>query len=116
MSIFKTVYLVDVGVLYTDKDEETESYFSVYDHQYGYYDENQFYVLDKNKAINFVNNYVNNGVDMTYGIVSKTEIAMDIDEEEIEDLNVEGEDYLADDVVYSIAKINNKITEHFIKN
>ncbi|MEE3344405.1 MAG: hypothetical protein VZS44_09965 [Bacilli bacterium] len=117
MSMFKTVYLVDVGILLTSDNEEFESYNVAYDHKYGYYDENQFYMVDKNKAIDFVNNYVNDGIDMTYGIISKTELPYEITDEEIDDgeVNVEGETYELNDVIYSTAKLNGKIEDNFIR-
>ena len=115
MSMFRTVYLVDVGVLLTQDSEEFESYNVAYDHKYGYYDENQFYEVDKNKAINFVTQYVNDGVDNTYGVVMKTTLDYEIPDEEVEDTPVEGESYDPNDVVFSIAKINGGIQENFIQ-
>lgn len=42
------VYLIDEGILLTENDKEFESYATVYDKKYGYYDEGQYYVK-KNK-------------------------------------------------------------------
>lgn len=56
------IYKVEVGVLWT-KDEEHEDYDcynSVYDKQYGYYDENVAFKLDYNKALEYARNYVEN--------------------------------------------------------
>ena len=67
------IYKVEVGVLWT-KDEEHEDYDcynSVYDKQYGYYDENVAFELDYNKALEYARNYVENGVNGTYAIISK---------------------------------------------
>lgn len=38
------VFLIDEGILLEKNDEQFSSYNNVYDKEYGYYDENQFYV------------------------------------------------------------------------
>lgn len=113
MSMFRTVYLVDVGVLLEKDNEAFDSYCQVYDKEWGYFDEDQFYMEDKNKAISFVDKYVNDGVEHTYGVVSKTE--MPYEDEDLEDINVEGESYFVDDIVYCVAKLDYKPVEDFIK-
>lgn len=114
MSMFRTVYLVDLGVLLSEDNEEFGAYSNVYDHKHGYYDENQFYIADKNKAIRVATDYVNTGVDNTYGVVLKTEMDYDISDDQLEDISVEGEDYDPSDVVFNIAKIDGVVTENFI--
>ena len=44
-------YLIDEGILLTEEDEEFESYATVYNKKYGYYDEGQYYVKDEQRAI-----------------------------------------------------------------
>ena len=107
-------YLVDVGVLLTDKDKEFEFYSCVYDHKYGYFDENQYYVSTKEKAIKEVKEYVENGVEGTYGIVNLTNLdnvtAQDIDDGNVD---VSDEKYLIENICVGYAKLNNQIVELF---
>ena len=104
-------YLVDVGVLLTKEDEEFDCYSCVYDHKYGYYDESQYYVSTKEKATKEIKEYVENGVEGTYGIVSLTILDDDITKQDIDDGNVDvsNEYYLKEDVCVGYAKINNQV-------
>ena len=106
-------YLVEVGVLLTKEDEDYDAYCGVYDLKYGYYDENQFYMKEKEKAIKYAKKYAKKGIDRTYGIVSITSLPDDFDfEKEI----VEGESYNLKDVVFSNVKIGDEILEDFLVN
>lgn len=104
-------YVVDVGILLSKNNKEFDFYSTVYDKQYGYFDENQFYIQKSEKAIDFVNKYVKEGVDNTYGVISQTTLPDDFN---FEDSEFGPEKYLLEDVVYSIAKIDGKIVESFI--
>ena len=106
----KNVYLIDEGIL-LEKDNPEFPDYSAYDNKYGYYDENQFYISKKSKANRLAKKYVENGEEKTYAIVSKTSID---DTADINDCPVEGESYLLEDVVYSVAKINGVIVENFL--
>ena len=107
-------YLVEIGVLLSKNNEAFDSYSSVYDKKYAYYDEDQFYLSTKEEAIKQVQEYVSKGVEHTYGIISKTELDDDIDFTS-DDIPVSDEKYLIDDIIYSIAKFNNQIIENFIQ-
>lgn len=111
MSSMKQVYLMDEGVLLSKGNEQFENY-EAYDHQYGYYDEDQYYTDDFKRTVEAAKRYVEIGVDMTYAVVSRTSVPEDAD---LDDLPVEKETYLACDVVYSCAKIDGQIVENFIK-
>lgn len=104
-------YLLDEGILLTKNDSEFESYNCVYDKKYGYYDEEQSYIKILNEAIKEAKNYVENGVENTYAIVSNTTLDDDTD---INDCPAECEEYIVDNVVFSIAKINGTIIENFL--
>lgn len=106
------VFVVDIGVLLEEDDDDFEYYSLVYDQKYGYYDEGQYYVENYEKAINDVKEYVKTGVDGTYGIVLKTILDDEID---LEEVCVEDEEYILENVVFSIAKINGKIVENFLE-
>lgn len=104
-------YLVDVGVLLSDDHKEFDFYSSVYDKQYGYFDENQYYVKDLADALKQAKEYVDKGVDNTYAVVSETNIPYDYDFDSGE---FGPESYHLEDVVYSAAKINGVVMEGFV--
>lgn len=106
--------LLDVGVLLTNNDEEFDCYNNVYDHRYGYYDENQtaYKGEDLIEAIKYAREYVNAGVDMTYAVITNQGVINY--EEPWEDDRIEDFTYKHEDVIFSVAKINGKIIEDFI--
>lgn len=107
--------LLDVGVLLTKDNEEFDFYSSVYDHEYGYYDENQIAYKGEDlvEAIKYAREYVNDGVDMTYAVITNQGIVNY--EEPWEDDRIEDFTYLHEDVIFSITKINGDIIEDFVK-
>ena len=111
----KSIYLVDIGVLLENKDHpEYQSYANVYDKKHGYYDEDQYYEPNLQDAIEMVTKYVKNGVENTYGVISKTQIGDTLTDDEIREANVESETYEKTDVVFSMAKQNGKIISPLI--
>lgn len=62
-------YLVDVGIL-MNKNECDCSYSSCYDKKHGYYDENQYLVKDLEEAKKEALEYVADGVENTYAVVT----------------------------------------------
>lgn len=111
------VYLVDVGVLLTKKDDKNSIYFNAYDKKYGYYNEKLFYKKNREKAKLFINQYVSQGVENTYGIVIETYIDEELiarENDNIENIPVEYDDSSVDDIIYSMAKIDNQIVDDFI--
>lgn len=62
-------YLVDVGVV-VDKNEYPACYSNVYDETRGYYDEDRYLVDDLEKAKKEALQYVADGVDKTYAIIT----------------------------------------------
>lgn len=106
---------LDVGVLLTKDDEEFDYYSQVYDHKYGYYDEEQraYKGSDIIEAIKYVRQYVADGVDMTYAVITNQgQINYN---GEFDDGNIEGFTYNREDVVFSVAKIDGEIKEFFIE-
>lgn len=109
------VICLEVGVLLTELDEEFDCYNGVYDHRYGYYDENQtaYKESDLAKAIKDAKQYVAEGVDMTYAVITnqgQINYNGEFDENDIEDFT-----HNAEDVIFSVAKVYGKIIEDFIK-
>jgi hypothetical protein len=109
---FMRAYLLDEGVLLTKEDKDFNAYNTVYDKKYGYYDEGQCYIKSKEEAISEAKKYVEDGVENTYAVVSNTTLDDDVD---LDDCPVDWyEEYILDNVVYSVAKINGKIIENFL--
>lgn len=103
----KEVYFVEVGVLLS-KDELFDSYSSysqAYNKKFGFYDEEQVYMSDMNKAIEYVTDYVKKGVPNTYGIVSVAWVDDEYfqSEEQLNKMTV-CEKYNMDDVIYNVRK------------
>ena len=112
--LWETVYLVESGVLLNKEgteDSEYDAYLS-YDKKHSFYDEIQEYanISDRETIIRNMINYVVNGVPGTYGVLSITGIDPDIIEgleyegKTVNDLDVEGEEYLPENVVWSLYK------------
>lgn len=106
------VYLVDVGVLIHEGEHEFESYNCVYNHKYGFHDENQWYVRNKQDAIEAAKEYVDSGVENAYAVVSQEET--NEDEYDDDDYSPFNHEYTMDNVVYSSAKIKGSIVERFL--
>lgn len=109
----KKVYLCEVGVLLENNDSDYVSYCSVYDKKHGFFDENQYYSTNLKEAKKELTHYVKNGVDGTYGVISLTDVPKE--ETDVRELPVEGETYLANDVLFSVVKINSKLKYDFIE-
>ena len=109
------VILLEVGVLLTELDEDFNSYNGVYDHRYGYYDEDQtaYKESDLAKAIKYARQYVLDGVDMTYAVITNQgQINYN---GEFDENNIENFTYNAKDVIFSVAKIYGIIVEDFVR-
>lgn len=105
---------LDVGVLLTKDDEEFDGYSQVYDHKYGYYDEYQRAYKEKDlaKAIKYAREYVADGVDMTYAVITNQG---QINYTKFDEDDIDNFTYLLEDVIFSVAKINDEIIENFIQ-
>ena len=111
-----TVYILDIGILIPLDDSGAESYSHMYDNKYGYYDECQQYCTSLEDVVEAGRNYVTNGVENTYVVISvSTNTFEGMNIPEIEESPVENEHFHLADVKYSFAKINNKVVKDFIK-
>ena len=63
-------YQFEVGVLLDKDDPEYECYNEVWDYKNGYYNENWGFTKKYDEALEFIDNYVKNGNNNTYGIIS----------------------------------------------
>ena len=109
----RKVYLIEVGVLLAKDDPEYDFYSKVYDKKHAFYDENQYYVDTLNQAKHDAKEYVEQGVDNTYAIISSSALPDDID---VEEALTKNESYSIKDVVYSLKKENDKLIENFLGN
>ena len=109
--------LLDVGVLLTKDDEEFDYYSSVYDHKYGYYDEDQtaYKEEDLAKAIQDARQYVTDGVDMTYAVITNQGQINYVGDTLETEWALDDFTYNHEDVIFSVAKINGEIKEFFIE-
>lgn len=110
----QTAYLIDLGALIFPGENEFDAYAIVYDRKYGYYDQNQWYSLDRDEAIREAREWIDEGNDRAYAIVSETWLADDVTQQDIDDGDVEvNEHYLTEDVIFARAVIDGKIEDLF---
>lgn len=105
--ITEKVYLLDMGVLIPEGNEQFNDYANVYDKKFGYFDELQEYrYTDEIKnIIHEAVDYVKDGIPGTYAVLSVTELdpeIINVVENITDDINVEGESYDKSDVVFSL--------------
>ena len=108
----KKVYQYEVGILLDKDDEEYEAYACVWDKKYGYYDEDWGIELSLEEAKKYVQEYVEDGVNTTYGIVSEIEVSDEEYEEYEENIKENGYcetsnfdfEFSLKNVVYSLCK------------
>ena len=105
----QNAYLVDFGVI-VDKDEYPAYYSDIYDKVHGYYDEDRYLVDDLEEAKKEALQYVADGVENTYAIIT--------DQGQRDTLDFDADDssisYEAEDVVYSAVKRNGEVIESFV--
>ena len=130
------VYKVEVGVL-LDKDNEEYDFYLYYDKKHSYYEENSVLFLDYNIALEYAKQYVDNGVNGTYSIISKLEYdsrdiygnGEELEDEEmgyvmndinyilgggyVEDIGIFNGVYELDNVIYSLYKVRDKKNPYF---
>lgn len=120
-----TVYLVDEGVL-LEKDHPEYGYFTGYDKAYGYYDDDQYFTADLERAKRVCMEYVAENEGWTYGIITEQHVTDDqfsqikkFDRTQEADDRVElskvHPDYTPDSVVFSVCKKQGVVIQDFIK-
>lgn len=93
------LYLVDLGVLLKNDNPEYNAY-KAYDKMHSFYDTIQYFVTDKDKAIEDAKKHVKITGEGGYAVVSETEYTGNLTDEEVNDLSVEKyADY--DNVIFS---------------
>ena len=110
----RKVYQVEVGVLLDKTDPEYQSYNTAFGGKYSYYNENIWFTFSKKEALKTAKEYVDKGVDGTYGIISyvgqcgkeyKIENGNIVDEEGY-DCSNEFTDWSEESVIKMYAKID----------
>lgn len=112
-------YLVDVGKLLIPNDNNYNKYNNIYDKKYDYSAEKLYYLKYLDDAVKDVRKYVQ--IDnMNYGVISKVDVPDDFDydfdfkHKPIISTVDQDEEFLIQNVVYSIAKIDNNIVDDFM--
>lgn len=131
------VYKVEVGVLLDKNNTEYKYYNDVYDKKNSYFEENTALFLDYNKAKEYAKNYVNDGVDGTYSIISRlhynsediygsgndktiyyvmNDINYILGNGYVEDIGMFNNLYSVDNIIYSLYKTrdNGDVLENFV--
>ena len=116
------IYLVDTGYLLDKEDKDYQTYGIVYDHEYGYYDEEMSYHDDKAEAMRVIDNFVRNHP-MSYGIMQIAckrkkdfyDRTGKFSKEIMEESMIEYETFKAEDVIYSAANFGTKTSNKIIK-
>lgn len=120
----KKIYQIEVGIILTPDYEEYNSYNNVYNKDYSYYNENIWFCSSKKEAIKTAKEYVKNGVENTYAIISdvgKCDNDYSIDESgnivdsEGYDYNSDFASYQLEDVIDAYIKVENRLTKFLIK-
>lgn len=108
---------LDVGVLLYPTDTYFEAYSAYESKKYGFQDENQIAYMKKDmqEAISYGRNYVLNGKEETYAVLTNQGECENGNDGDFDDGCVEGFEYQLKDVIYSIAKIDGKIIENFLQ-
>lgn len=106
-------YLVDKGILLTNQDEAFPGYNTSYDHKYGYFDHEMYYLSDEEQAVFEAKDFVQDCGVSYYAIVSKKILP---DDYNYSDGIIEGEEFCLSDVMYCIANIRGKIVENFLED
>lgn len=106
---------LDVGMLLTPDDKWFGCYRAYGNDKYGFHDDNQiaYKLEEKEKAVSYGKQYVINGTDGTYAVLTDQGEYLNGDDGEFDDGCVEGFTYEKKDIIFSIAKINGKIVENF---
>jgi hypothetical protein len=112
-------YECEVGVLLQEDDVEYDAYKSeaVYGGKYSFYDENQFAFMasEFEEWKNSCERYVREGVNRTYAIIKGPFICDEYEAAMIqEDGYLDRYDYDIKNVIFSLAKIDNKIEKDFL--
>lgn len=82
------LYLVDLGVLLKNDNPEYDAY-KAYDKMHSFYDTIQYFVKDKNKAMEESKKHVEITGEGAYAVVTETEYEGDLTDEEINELSVD---------------------------
>lgn len=114
------IYQYEIGVLLDKSDEEYEIYSQVWDKKHGYYNTDWGIELTLEDAKQLIQDYVNNGAQGSYGIISEVPISNEIYNKIIRNVEENGyfsdyvwydADYSLDNVIYSLTKDE----ENFVK-
>ena len=109
------ITMCEVGVLLDKNHSEFDFYSNSWNHEYGFYNENNILYQSETEARKYAKEYVSKGVDNTYAIVSNEGECVWEEPFDDGDLSITAGYFDASDILYCVAKINGKIIENFLK-
>ena len=123
----KKVYYIECGVLLDKDNGDYDWYSNAFDKKHAFYDEYVDFIEDLEIAKKYCNDYIKNGVNGTYGIVSQVYVDYDINIDDCYDYLIGDSDlYDIKNVIYNAWKLRNNdfkfpnknapIIENFLEN
>ena len=123
----KKVYYIECGVLLDKDNGDYDWYSNAFDKKHAFYDEYVDFTEDLEIAKKYCNDYIKNGVNGTYGIVSQVYVDYDINIDDCYDYLIGDSDlYDVKNVIYNAWKLKNNdfkfpnknapIIENFLEN
>lgn len=123
----KKVYYIECGVLLDKDNGDYDWYSNAFDKKHAFYDEYVDFTEDLEIAKKYCDNYIKNGVNGTYGIVSQVYVDYDINVDDCYDYLIgDSELYDMKNVIYNAWKLKNNdftypnknapIIENFLEN
>ena len=104
----KKVYYIECGVLLDKDNGDYDCYSNVFDKKHAFYDEYVDFTEDLEIAKKYCNDYIKNGVNGTYGIISQVYVDDDINIDDCYDYLIGDSDlYDVKNVIYNAWKLKN---------
>ena len=104
----KKVYYIECGVLLDKDNGDYDWYSNAFDKKHAFYDEYVDFTEDLEIAKKYCNDYIKNGVNGTYGIVSQVYVDYDINIDDCYDYLIGDSDlYDVKNVIYNAWKLRN---------
>ena len=112
----KKIYYIECGILLDKDDKEFDCYNMVFDKKHGFYDEFIDFAENLESAKKICDDYVNNGVNNTYGIITET-----YGKDDLKDYEDYVDYFVGDTIIYDIHNVvynkrkNGNVIEEFLE-
>lgn len=104
----KKIYYIECGVLLDKDNGDYDWYSNAFDKKHAFYDEYVDFTEDLEIAKKYCNDYIKNGVNGTYGIISQVYVDCDINIDDCYDYLIGDSDlYDVKNVIYNAWKLKN---------